>query len=92
VVGFASGDIPKFPLNLLLVKGVSVMGVFWGEAVKRDPAGHRANMEFVLRAVADGRLRPHVHGTYPLERIAEAIGVLERREATGKVVVRVSGD
>jgi NADPH2:quinone reductase len=68
------------------------MGVFWGEAVKRDPAGHRANMEFVLRAVADGRLRPHVHGTYPLERIAEAIGVLERREATGKVVVRVSGD
>ncbi|MBY0224335.1 MAG: NADPH:quinone oxidoreductase family protein [Hyphomicrobium sp.] len=92
VVGFASGDIPKFPLNLLLVKGVSVMGVFWGEAVKRDPAGHRANMEFVLRAVADGRLRPHVHGTYPLERIVEAIGVLERREATGKVVVRVSGD
>jgi NADPH2:quinone reductase len=92
VVGFASGDIPKFPLNLLLVKGVSVMGVFWGEAVKRDPAGHRANMAFVLRAVADGRLRPHVHGTYPLERIAEAIGVLERREATGKVVVRVSGD
>jgi NADPH2:quinone reductase len=92
VVGFASGDIPKFPLNLLLVKGVSVMGVFWSEAVKRDPAGHRANMEFVLRAVADGRLRPHVHGTYPLERIAEAIGVLERREATGKVVVRVSGD
>ena len=91
VVGFASGDIPKFPLNLLLVKGVSVMGVFWGEAVKRDPAGHRANMEFVLRAVADGRLRPHVHGTYPLERIVEAIGVLERREATGKVVLRVSG-
>lgn len=91
VIGFASGTIPKFPLNLLLVKGVSAMGVFWGEAVKRDPAGHRANMEFLLRAVADGRLRPHVHGTYPLERIAEAIGVLERREASGKVVVRVSG-
>jgi NADPH:quinone reductase len=91
VIGFASGTIPAFPLNLLLVKGVSAMGVFWGEAVKRDPAGHRANMEFVLRAVADGLLKPHVHGTYPLERIAEAIGVLERREASGKVVVRVSG-
>jgi NADPH2:quinone reductase len=91
VIGFASGTIPKFPLNLLLVKGVSAMGVFWGEAVKRDPAGHRANMEFVLRAVADGRLRPHVHGTYPLERIVEAIAVLERREASGKVVVRISG-
>ncbi len=91
VIGFASGDIPKLPLNLLLVKGVSAIGVFWGESVKRDPAGHRANMEFVLRAVADGRLAPHVHGSFPLERIVEAIGVLERREATGKVVVRVSG-
>ena len=91
VVGFASGDIPKLPLNLLLVKGVSALGVFWGESVKRDPAGHRANMEFVLRAVAEGRLKPHVHAAYPLEKIVDAIGVLERRQATGKVVVRVSG-
>ncbi len=90
VVGFASGDIPKFPLNLLLVKGVSVLGVFWGEAVKRDPAAHGENMAFVLRAVAEGRLSPRVHATYPLDQIVEAIGVLERREATGKVVVRVS--
>jgi NADPH2:quinone reductase len=90
VVGFASGDIPKLPLNLLLVKGVSAIGVFWGESVKRDPAGHRANMEFVLRAVAEGRLKPHVHAAYPLEKIIEAIRVLERRKATGKVVVRVS--
>lgn len=91
VVGFASGDIPKLPLNLLLVKGVSAIGVFWGESAKRDPAGHRANMEFILRAVAEGRLKPHVHAAYPLEKIVEAIRVLERREATGKVVVRVSG-
>jgi NADPH2:quinone reductase len=90
VIGFASGDIPKLPLNLLLVKGISAIGVFWGESVKRNPAEHRANMEFVLRAVADGRLSPRVHGSFPLERIVEAIGVLERREATGKVVVRVS--
>lgn len=92
VVGFASGDIPKLPLNLLLVKGVSAIGVFWGESVKRDPVGHRANMAFVLQAAAEGRLKPHVHGVYPMERIVEAIGVLERREATGKVVVRVKGD
>ena len=90
VIGFASGTIPKLPLNLLLVKGVSALGVFWGESVKRDPAGHRENMGFVLQAVADGRLKPHVHASYPLERIVEAIGVLERREATGKVVVRVA--
>lgn len=90
VIGFASGDIPKLPLNLLLVKGVSAIGVFWGESVKRDPAAHRANMAFVLRSVAEGRLKPHVHASYPLEEIAAAIAVLERREATGKVVLRVS--
>jgi len=91
VVGFASGTIPKLPLNLLLVKGVAALGVFWGEAVKRDPAAHRANMETVLQAVAEGRLKPRIHAAYPLENIVEAIGVLERREATGKVVVRVCG-
>lgn len=90
VIGFASGDIPKLPLNLLLVKGVSAIGVFWGESVKRDPAGHRANMERVLAAVGEGRLAPRTHAVFPLERIIEAIGVLERREASGKVLVRVS--
>jgi NADPH:quinone reductase len=90
VIGFASGDIPKLPLNLLLVKGVSALGVFWGESVKRDPAAHRANMAFVLQSVAEGRLKPHVHASYRLEEIAAAIAVLERREATGKVVLRVS--
>jgi NADPH:quinone reductase len=88
VVGFAAGDIPKVPLNLLLLKGCAAIGVFWGEAVKRDPAGHRANMTRVLGWVAEGRLRPRTHATYPLAHIAEAIGVLERREATGKVIVK----
>ncbi len=91
VVGFASGDIPKLALNLLLVKGVSAIGVFWGESVKRDPAGHRANMEMVLKAVAEGRLVPRIHASYPMDEIVAAIGVLERREATGKVVIRVRG-
>jgi NADPH2:quinone reductase len=88
VVGFATGDIPKIPLNLLLLKGCAALGVFWGEAVKRDPAGHRANMTEVLEWVAEGRLRPRIHACYPLARVAEAIGVLERREATGKVIIR----
>ena len=61
VVGFASGDIPKIPLNLLLLKGCEAIGVFWGEAVKRDPAGHRANMRQVLDWVAEGRLNPRIH-------------------------------
>ena len=89
VIGFAAGEIPKFPLNVLLVKGVEVTGVFWGEAVRRDSEGHRANMKDVLSWVAAGKLVPRIHAVYPIEQIAEAIGVLDRREAVGKVVVRV---
>jgi NADPH2:quinone reductase len=64
-------------------------GVFWGESVRRDPAGHRANMRQLLDWVAAGRLAPRIHATYPLDRIVEALGVLERREATGKVVLTI---
>lgn len=87
VVGFASGEIPKIALNLLLLKGADAVGVFWGESLKHDPAGHRRNMAEVLAWVAAGRLEPHVHATYPLQDIRAAIGVLDRREAVGKVVV-----
>lgn len=87
VVGFAAGDIPKLPLNLLMLKGADAIGVFWGEAVRRDPAGHRANMIEVLGWVADGKLAPRIHATFPLAAIRDAIGVLDRREVTGKVVL-----
>ncbi len=87
VVGFAAGDIPKLPLNLLMLKGADAIGVFWGEAVRRNPQGHRANMIEVLRWVADGKLAVRIHGTYPLADICNAIGILDRREATGKVVL-----
>ncbi|KAB2944138.1 MAG: NADPH:quinone oxidoreductase family protein [Hyphomicrobium sp.] len=87
VVGFASGDIPKIPLNLLLLKGCDAVGVFWDEAVKRDPGANRANMRQVLDWVAQGRLAPRIHGTYPLEKIRDALAVIDRREAVGKVVL-----
>lgn len=87
VIGFAAGEIPKLPLNVIMLKGVDVLGVHWGEAVRRDRAGHRANMERVLAWVAEGRLSVRIHATYPLQQIAEAIGVLDRREAVGKVVL-----
>jgi NADPH2:quinone reductase len=87
VVGFASGDIPKIPLNLLLLKGCDAVGVFWGEAVKRDPEANRANMRQVLDWIAEGKLAPRIHGTFPLGEIREALGVIERREAVGKVVL-----
>jgi NADPH2:quinone reductase len=87
VVGFASGDIPKIPLNLLLLKGCDAVGVFWGEAVKRDPEANRANMRQVLDWIAQGRFAPRIHGTFPLEQVREALGVIDRREAVGKVVL-----
>lgn len=87
VVGFAAGEIPKLPLNLLMLKGAAAIGVFWGEAVRRNPAAHRANMIQILDWVAAGKLAPRIHGLYPLAEIREAIGVLDRREAVGKVVL-----
>jgi NADPH2:quinone reductase len=87
VVGFAAGEIPKLPLNLLMLKGADVVGVFWGEAVRRHPERHRANMIEVMGWIAAGELVPQIHATYPLSEIREAIGVLDRREAAGKVVL-----
>lgn len=89
VVGFAAGEIPRLPLNLLLVKGASAIGVYWGESVARDPLGHRSNMAELLSAVAEGRLSPRIHARFPLDRIRDALGVIERREAVGKVVLTI---
>jgi NADPH2:quinone reductase len=88
VIGFAGGEIPKIPLNLLLLKGCDVQGVFWGAFVERDPAGHAANMADLLAWVAQGKLSAHVDAVYPLDRTAEALQVIARREAKGKILVR----
>ena len=87
VVGFAAGEIPRLPLNLLMLKGAAAIGVFWGKSVERDPDRHRANMTDVLGWVASGRLEPRIHGVYPLEEIVAALNVIDRREAIGKVVL-----
>jgi NADPH:quinone reductase len=89
VVGFAAGPIPKIPLNLALLKSADICGVFWGEAAERDPAAIHANITQVLVWVASGQLVPHIHATLPLARIGDAIQILDRREATGKVVVEI---
>ncbi|RZJ03143.1 MAG: NADPH:quinone oxidoreductase family protein [Brevundimonas sp.] len=88
VVGFPAG-IPALPLNLTLLKSVSVIGVFWGAAVMRDPAAHAANMADLLRFWEDGKIRPRVSQTFPLERAHEAIKALGDRSVMGKVVVTV---
>ncbi|MDJ1159755.1 NADPH:quinone oxidoreductase family protein [Chelatococcus sp. SYSU_G07232] len=88
VVGFAGGNIPKLPLNLVLLKGCDVLGVFWGAFREREPAHHRANMARLVAWAAEGKLSAHVHAVYPLERTAEALDVIARREARGKVIVK----
>jgi NADPH2:quinone reductase len=87
VVGFAAGDIPRIPLNLPLLKGCSVVGVFWGAFTGREPERNAANIAELLGWMAEGRLSPHVSATYPLEQAAEAITELRDRRAQGKVVV-----
>jgi NADPH2:quinone reductase len=87
VVGFAGGEIPKIPLNLVLLKGCDVQGVFWGAHLEREPDAHRANMADLMAWAAAGRLSAHVDSTYPLERAADAFARIARREARGKVVL-----
>ena len=87
VIGFASGTIPKMPLNLVMLKSVDILGVFWGEAIVRDPEEHRENMALIMDWVAEGKLKPHLHQSYPLEQAAQAITAIASREAKGKVVL-----
>jgi NADPH:quinone reductase len=89
VVGFAAGEIPKLPLNLVLLKGCDVRGVFWGAWTERDPAGNRANIEQILQWCAQGKLSAHVHQVFPLEEIAQALHALADRKAMGKIVLRI---
>lgn len=87
VVGFAGGDIPKLPLNLPLLKGASLMGVFWGEFARRDPRGNARNLTQLAAWVQSGTVRPLISERYPLERAPEALRALLERRVTGKVVV-----
>jgi NADPH2:quinone reductase len=89
VVGFAAGQIPKLPLNLVLLKSCDVRGVFWGSWTEREPAAHRANMADVLRWTAEGKLSAHVHAVYPLADAAAALKALAERKVMGKVVLKV---
>jgi NADPH2:quinone reductase len=88
VVGFAAGEIPKLPLNLVLLKGCDVLGVFWGSWIERDPAGHRANTEQLLAWCAAGKLSSHVHAVYPLGEAAAALKAIAARQVMGKVILR----
>jgi|TARA_R100000005_G_scaffold93927_1_gene70587 NADPH2:quinone reductase len=89
VIGFASGRIAELKTNLVLLKGCSVIGVFWGEWTRRYPEKNRANFITMLDMVKEGKLKPHVSMHFPLEKGAEAMKALLSRKSTGKVIITV---
>jgi NADPH:quinone reductase len=89
VVGFASGQVPQIPANLLLVKNAAALGFYWGSYRKHDPERLRAGFKELFGWHRQGRIRPHVSRTLPLARTAEAIRLLAERRSVGKVVVTV---
>jgi NADPH2:quinone reductase len=87
VLGFASGTIPRIPLNLVLLKGCSLIGVFWTAFVERNPERHRANLVILLDWCKERRIVPHIHAAFPLAETARALELIEGRKVTGKVIV-----
>ena len=87
VVGFAAGDIPRIPLNLALLKGCSIVGVFWGAFTRNEQALNRRNNEELMQMYTAGKIKPHIHATYPLSRAAEALNEVLSKRVSGKVVL-----
>lgn len=87
VIGFASGEIPSIPANLPLLKGSSIVGVFWGRFAEREPKAHIANTMALLKMFSDGIVKPHISEQFEFEAAADALRSLAERRAMGKVVV-----
>jgi NADPH2:quinone reductase len=88
VIGFANGEIPKIPLNLPLLKGASILGVFWGDFVRREPAANLQAMQQLVGWFHEKKIRPHISGRYSLSDCATAMNLLAARKATGKLIIR----
>ena len=87
VVGFAGGEIPRIPLNLTLLKGCSIVGVFWGAFTEREPQRNQENLQELMNWLSQGILKPHISATYPLERAADALYDMLNRKVLGKAVL-----
>ena len=88
VIGFANGEIPKLPLNLTLLKGASLVGVFWGEFAKREPKANAAAMREMMGWLAEGKIKPHISARYALADTPKALNDMAARKVTGKIVIR----
>ena len=89
VVGFAAGDIPKIPLNLTLLKGCSIVGVFWGDFARREPKAFAESIGQLGKWFREGKLKPHVSQTFPLAQAVDALKLMAARKVKGKVVLTV---
>ena len=89
VVGFAAGEIPRIPLNLALLKGCSIVGVFWGDFARREPKLFAESVRRLGEWYREGKLRPHISATFPLDQAAEALKLMAARKVKGKVVLTV---
>ena len=87
VVGFAAGEIPQMPLNLALLKGCSIVGVFWGEFLRREPAGSRRASRSLAAWYGAGKITPHVSATFELDHAIDALKLMAARKVVGKVVI-----
>jgi NADPH2:quinone reductase len=87
VIGFAAGEIPKIPLNLTLLKGCDIQGVFWGASTQRDPKRANESLHEIMQMISDGKLHPNVSAKFPLAEAGKSIRMLMDRKAMGKVVV-----
>jgi len=89
VIGFASGTIPKFPINLALLKGCQIVGVFWGAFREREPQLYQENCQALFDLFRQGKIKPLISQAFPLERYADALNVFVNRQAVGKIVLRI---
>jgi NADPH2:quinone reductase len=87
IIGFATGEIPRVPANLTLLKGCSLVGVFWGRYVKSEPASWARDLLTLFLWLREGRLRPYVSARYPLERGAQSLSALLDRQVSGKLII-----
>lgn len=87
VVGFAAGEIPKIPLNLALLKGCAIVGVFWGDFVRREPGNNTTDLKDLVDLYKNGKIKPLVSGRYSLEQTGAALHALMQRRVHGKIVV-----
>jgi NADPH2:quinone reductase len=88
VVGFASGTIPNLPLNLVLLKGASIVGVFWGAFSTKESKQSMLNFQELLELIEKGNLKPHIHAQYQFEQVAEALNEILHRKVRGKIILK----